>query len=58
VGDFTLQLLALLVVIFGLRSNRLIEFVRNLGGIGRGPGGPQHPLPISNPIEANRHKDA
>lgn len=46
-----LQWAALLVVILGLSSNRLIELFRNLGG--RGPGGPQHPLPVSSPIERN-----
>ena len=55
-GELSLyQWLALLVVILGLSSDRVIELFRNVGG--RGPGGPQHPLPISSPIETDSHKD-
>ena len=48
----SLQWLALLMVILGLSSNRVIELFRDLGG--RGQGGPQHPLPVSSPRESGR----
>jgi hypothetical protein len=44
VGLDLYQWIALLVVIVGLSSKQVIELFRNLGG--RGPGGPQHPLPV------------
>ena len=45
--------IALLVVILGLSSDRVIELFRNLGGRG-GPGGPQHPLSVCSPVETGR----
>jgi hypothetical protein len=51
VEDFSLQLFVLLLLILATSNDRVIELFRNLGG--RGPGGPQHPLPIASRREVS-----